>query len=138
MINYSLSCAKGHEFDGWFRNSDAFDAQAEKQEIACPYCGDRDVSKAVMAPAVGAKTAAREARREKAEKMRKMMAEVQDYVETNFDDVGDEFPDEARRIFYGDAEARGIYGNASDEEAEELAEEGLPVGRLPWRKRTDS
>jgi hypothetical protein len=94
-----------------------------------------------MAPTIGAKGEVRAQRIEKAEqskKLRKMLGEVRDYVETNFDDVGDEFPDEARKIYYGESEDRAIYGNASEEEAKDMAEEGVPVGRLPWPKQTDS
>lgn len=91
-----------------------------------------------MAPAIAAKTVVKKDRADKAAKVREMLTELRDHVETNFDDVGDEFPEEARRIFYGETEAREIYGNATDAEAEEMAEEGLPVGRLPWVKRPNS
>ncbi|CAN0548385.1 unnamed protein product [Laminaria digitata] len=94
-----------------------------------------------MAPSVGTKGEVRSTRVEKAEQakqLRKMLGEVRDYVETNFDDVGDQFPDEARKIYFGESEERPIFGNASEEEAQDLAEEGVPVGRLPWPKRTDS
>jgi len=141
MISFNLICKNEHEFEGWFQNSADFEKQAKKQLIECPVCGDTGVEKSLMAPAVGAKTAVRAQRVEKAEaekKLRKMLGEVRDYVETNFDDVGDNFPDEARKIYYGESEERGIYGNASDEEAKDLAEEGVPVGRLPWAKRMDS
>ena len=80
----------------------------------------------------------REGRAEKAaalRKMRKLMAEVREHVETNFDNVGTEFPEEARKIFYGEAEDRPIYGDATDDEAQALAEEGVPVARLPWPKK---
>jgi len=141
MISFNLICKNEHEFEGWFQNSADFEKQAKKQLIECPVCGDAGVEKSLMAPAVGAKTAVRAQRVEKAEaekKLRKMLGEMRDYVETNFDDVGDNFPDEARKIYYGESEERGIYGNASDEEAKDLAEEGVPVGRLPWAKRMNS
>ena len=141
MISFNLICKNEHEFEGWFQNSADFEKQAKKYLIECPVCGDTGVEKSLMAPAVGAKTVVRAQRVEKAEaekKLRKMLGEMRDYVETNFDDVGDNFPDEARKIYYGESEERGIYGNASDEEAKDLAEEGVPVGRLPWAKRMDS
>ncbi|MBO6783948.1 MAG: DUF1178 family protein [Alphaproteobacteria bacterium] len=141
MISFNLICKNDHEFEGWFQNSADFDKQSKKKLVECPVCGDTKVEKSIMAPAVGAKSAVRAQRVEKAEaqkKLRKMLGEVRDYVETNFDDVGDEFPDEARKIYYGESEERGIYGNATEEEARELAEEGVPVGKLPWPKRMDS
>lgn len=138
MISFNVTCSEGHEFGGWFPNSASFDKQVKKKQIACPTCGDTAVSKSVMAPAITAKSEVKESRAAKAAKMRKMLAEVRNHIEKNFDDVGDEFPEEARRIYYGESEARDIYGNASDDEAEELADEGVPVGRVPWIKRPNS
>lgn len=138
MISFNMTCSEGHEFGGWFPNSASFDKQVKKKQIACPTCGDTAVSKSVMAPAITAKSEVKESRAAKAAKMRKMLAEVRNHIEKNFDDVGDEFPEEARRIYYGETEARDIYGNASDDEAEDLADEGVPVGRVPWIKRPNS
>jgi hypothetical protein len=141
MISFNLICKNEHEFEGWFSNSADYEKQAKRHLIECPVCGDSDIEKSLMAPAVGAKSevrAARVAKAEQAKKLRKMLGEVRDYVETNFDDVGDDFPDEARKIYYGESDERGIYGNATEEEAEELASEGVPVGRLPWVKRPNS
>jgi hypothetical protein len=138
MISYNLTCSNGHEFEGWFNNSAAYDEQAARHLVECPTCGDTQVEKGLMAPAIGAKTAVREGRAEKAaalRKMRKLMREVREHVETNFDDVGREFPEEARKIYYGEAEDRPIYGDATEDEAKDLAEEGVPVARLPWPKK---
>lgn len=137
MISFNLICKNDHEFEGWFRNSADFDRQAGKKLIECPECGDTGIVKSLMAPVVGAKDTVRASRTEKAEqakKLRKMLGEVREYVETNFDDVGDDFTDEARKIYYGEADERPIYGNATDEDAKDLAEEGVPVGKLPWVK----
>ena len=141
VISFNLICKNDHEFEGWFRNSADFDRQAKKQLIACPDCDNTEVTKSLMAPVVGAKDTVRAGRTEKAEqarKVRKMLGEVRDYVETNFDDVGDDFTDEARKIYYGESDERPIYGNATDEDAKDLADEGVPVGKLPWVKRADN
>ncbi|MDE0780440.1 MAG: DUF1178 family protein [Alphaproteobacteria bacterium] len=141
MISFNLICTHDHEFEGWFQKSSDFERQAKKNLIECPVCGDARIEKSLMAPTIGAKGEVRARRIEKAEQskqLRKMLGKVRDYVETNFDDVGDEFPDEARKIYYGESEDRAIYGNASEEEAKDMAEEGVPVGRLPWPKQTDS
>jgi hypothetical protein len=138
MINFNMTCAEGHEFGGWFLNSESFEKQVKKKQIVCPTCGDTVVSKSIMAPAVAAKSEIKETRKSKAAELRKMLGEVRDHIEKNFDDVGDDFPEEARRIYYGETEARDIYGNASNDEAEELADEGVPVGRVPWIKRPNS
>lgn len=141
MISFNLICQNDHEFEGWFRNSADFERQAKKQIIECPACGDVQIQKSLMAPVVGAKETVRARRTEKAEEarnLRRMLGEVRNYVEKNFDDVGDDFTDEARKIYYGESDERPIYGNATDDDAKELAEEGVPVGKLPWVKRTDS
>ena len=146
MISFNLTCSKGHEFDGWFPNSDQFEEQIKKKQVSCPYCGDNVVAKSIMAPAVAAKSKSKSKSKSKdkgsdklePKEMRKMLTQVREHVEKNFDDVGDQFPEEARSIYYGESEARDIYGNATDTEAEQLAEEGVPVGRLPWVKRPNS
>ena len=141
MISFNLICKNDHEFEGWFRNSDDFARQSKEQLISCPECGNTQIEKSVMAPVVGAKDAVVTDRGEKAaqaRELRKMLGKVRDYVETNFDDVADDFTDEARKIYYGETDERPIYGNATDEDARELADEGVPVGKLPWVKRADN
>jgi hypothetical protein len=152
MIVFTLKCRKDHRFEGWFRNGDAYEAQAEAGEIACPQCGDTKIGKAPMAPAiVSGATAPRErsessepappavpADPEKAAKMaalRQMLTELRTEIEKNADYVGPEFAEEARAIHYGEKEARPIYGESSDEQAKELAEEGIEFARIPWLPR---
>ena len=138
MISFNLTCSKGHEFDGWFPNSARFEEQINKKQVLCPDCGDKIVTKSIMAPAVAAKGVSKRNDKVEPQEMRKVLTQMRDHVEKNFDDVGDQFPEEARKIYYGESEARDIYGNATDTEAEQLAEEGVPVGRLPWVKRPNS
>ncbi|HBS33566.1 MAG TPA: DUF1178 domain-containing protein [Parvularcula sp.] len=135
MIKYKLSCVGGCTFEGWFRSSDDFDAQSREGRLECPYCGSADVARAIMAPAIvrgGAPAPEKEAR---LAHMREAMAEAarraRDYVEKNFDYVGDRFPEEARRIHYGETKHRDIYGEASGADAKELAEEGVAIAPLP-------
>jgi hypothetical protein len=125
MIKYELKCRKGHGFEGWFRNSAAYDEQAAAGTVTCPDCGSRKVEKAIMAPRVGKSSS------EMAE-LRKKLVELRKQVEANSDNVGEKFAEEARKIHYGEVEARAIYGETTDEEAESLAEEGVPFSRIPW------
>jgi hypothetical protein len=125
MIKYDLKCRRGHVFEAWFRDSAAYDEQVEASKVACPDCGARKVEKAVMAPRL-----ARGA--EKAIELRRALADLRAKVEADCDYVGPQFAEEARRIHYGEAAARGIYGETSSEEAEALAEEGVPFARIPW------
>jgi hypothetical protein len=139
MILFDLQCAKGHGFEAWFRNGEAYEAQAAANEIACPICGDVDIRKAPMAPRI-AKTRSgkdEEKRRQAAEIMREL-AELRRKIEENCDYVGDRFAEEARKIHYGEAKHRDIYGEATAEEAAQLSEEGIAFSRIPWLPRTNS
>jgi hypothetical protein len=136
MILFALRCAHGHEFEGWFRDSDGFDAQRQAGEIACPHCGDAAVEKAVMAPRLGR---SRETPPPVAlAEMRKALIEMRRQIETNCDYVGGRFAEEARRIHYGETDPHGIYGEASDEQSRQLADEGISFGKIPWIPQTDS
>ena len=127
MIAYALRCHKGHEFDGWFRDSASFDEQCRGGHLSCPSCNSIRIEKAIMAPAVsGTKK-----RAEAAAQMRQFATGLRKYVQENADYVGPKFPEEARRIHYGETQERHIYGEASAEEARELIEEGLDVAPLP-------
>ena len=129
MILFDLRCANGHDFEAWFRDSSTYDQQAEAGAISCTICGDTAVSKALMAPAVT--TRARIDDKQAAMVMKKWR-EVQSHIEKNFDHVGRRFPEEARKMHYGEAEKRSIYGEATREEAKELHDEGIAVSQVPW------
>ncbi len=144
MIRYRLRCDSGHEFEAWFPSSAGYDAQAERGLLSCAECGTANVEKALMAPAVGksAEDASRNSpslpvpsRRPVAAQlpapMVEMLRKIREHVRENSDYVGDRFAEEARRIHYDEAEARGIYGEATVAEARELHEEGIEVHRLP-------
>ena len=160
MIRYALNCDQGHTFESWFANSAAYDKQAKRGLVACPICGSAKVEKAIMAPNLAAKvgdsgtadprppappapplqpaptppippktpvammsTAERE--------LRHKLKELRDHITKNAHYVGPRFPEEARKIHYGEAEHRSIYGEASPEEAKQLHEEGIEFHPLP-------
>jgi hypothetical protein len=142
MIRYRLKCDRRHEFDAWFASGSAFDRQAKRKLISCPRCGSEKVEKALMAPRV-AKSGKRKvpeknpaapaasqrvaAHGELAQAMRKLRAEI----EAKSENVGPRFPEEARKIHYEEAPARGIHGEATREEAQALREEGIEFFPLP-------
>lgn len=130
MIRFSLHCDHDHDFEGWFRNNDDFDVQAEKRLVTCPVCGSHKVEKALMAPSV---TTGRQ--KEKiAVAMSKMVTELKDLtrkVRENADYVGGDFAEEARKIHFGEVEKRGIYGEATGEEVKSLLDDGVDVMPLP-------
>jgi hypothetical protein len=144
MIVYDLSCRNGHQFEAWFRDAAAFEAQRKGRKIACPDCGDKGVKKAPMAPRIG--KGAREQTQTKAvapppdvpAEMRQALRKLREHVETNCEYVGPRFAEEARAIHHGERERRGIYGEASDADAKSLAEDGIEVARIPWLPRHDA
>lgn len=133
MILYTLRCEAEHEFEAWFRDGAAYDTQAEAGEIACPHCGSTEIDKAPMAPRV-----ARPRAEPTPAQVRRMLQQVRQHVEANCDYVGDKFAEEARAMHEGKTEHRGIYGEATDAEHEELAEEGIEVHRIPWLPPNDA
>jgi hypothetical protein len=137
MIRYQLVCPKDHSFEGWFRDSAAYDTQAKKGLLVCPTCNSKKIAKAPMAPAISKKGELAEAAA-KAKAMREWVTNVRKEVEENAEYVGEKFPDEARAIHHGDAKERQIYGEATLADARDLIEEGIPVAPLPSLPRADS
>ena len=159
MILYTLRCAKGHEFESWFKDSKTYERQEKRALIPCPSCGSAKVTRAPMSPRIGkggkggtveveappqnapapAAPAANQQMAALAQHMPKEMREtllkLRQQVEKNCDYVGGDFAEEARKIHYGESDKRGIYGETSDKEAEALAEEGIEFGRVPWIPR---
>jgi len=137
VIRFSLACANGHGFEGWFSSNADFDAQKERGLVDCPQCGSAEVSKSLMAPSVSTAKKHEKAQQNQlamAPEQREMMTKLRQMVQAvkaNAENVGERFPEEARKIHYGEAEARGIFGKASSEEARALTEEGIPVAPLP-------
>lgn len=135
MISFNLRCANGHGFEAWFKDGATFDVQQASKEIACPMCGDVEIVKAPMATRIGKPTpssAAEEKMASTMTKMREQLVEIRKKVEENCDYVGPKFAEEARRIHFGESEHRDIYGEATDDEAEELEDEGVEFARIPW------
>ena len=136
MILYDLRCSNGHTFEGWFKSGATFDEQAEAGAIVCLVCGDTDVAKAPMAPRLSKSRGGGDG--PKPAEMREALLKLRGEVEEKCDYVGGEFAEEARKIHYGETDKRDIYGEASEDEAKELTEEGIKVGKIPWIQRTDS
>ncbi|HZL62037.1 MAG TPA: DUF1178 family protein [Pseudolabrys sp.] len=148
MIRYALACDKGHEFESWFQNSAAYDKQIKRKLIACPHCGSPKVEKAIMAPRL-ASSRKRAAPAEppvaaptpekspvamispQEQELRSKLKELREHLTKNADHVGPKFPEEARKMHYGETEHRSIYGEASPDEAKALAEEGIEFHPLP-------
>lgn len=144
MIVFDVCCSNDHVFEGWFKDSDSFGEQVSAGAVTCPVCGDSDVHKALNAPRLGGvrkgkdeatPNAAIGARGDSALKeYLGALHELKQHIEKNSDYVGDRFPDEARKIHYGEEDVRAIHGEATPEEAAELHDEGVEFHRIPWPK----
>jgi hypothetical protein len=152
MIRYNLRCDRGHAFESWFQSSSAYDSQVKRKLVNCPNCGSVKVDKAIMAPRIVSSKKPREQAAPQPEtatvpataaqpptpllmaqelELRAKIKELRDHVVKNADNVGEKFPNEARKMHYGDIEHRPIYGEASPDEARSLVEEGIDVTPLP-------
>jgi hypothetical protein len=139
MILFKLRCGAEHEFEAWFRDGATYDRQAARSQIACPECGDSAIDKAPMAPRLGRSSRSPETNAPPSPaQLRRMLQEVRRHVEANCDYVGDRFAAEARRIHNGEADSRGIYGEASEADSRALADDGIEVARIPWVPPTDA
>jgi hypothetical protein len=149
MIRYNLRCERGHAFESWFQSSQAYETQEKRKLVNCPSCGSAKVERAIMAPqivskksrdrALPAPAAATETTTPAStplmmaqeRELRAKLRELRDHIVKNADNVGERFPNEARKMHYGDIEHRPIYGEASPEEARSLIDEGVEVSPLP-------
>lgn len=155
MIKYALICNKGHDFESWFADSAAYDKQVKKKLVACPVCDSTKVEKAIMAPRLSKGSSGRRTRIEapveaptpapvpspapapvamvspQEQQFRAKLKELRDHLIKNSDNVGARFPEEARKMHYGEKEHRSIYGEASPDEAEKMLEEGIEFHPLP-------
>lgn len=151
MIRYNLRCEKGHSFESWFQSSTAYESQEKRKLVSCPACGSVKVQRAIMAPQIVSKKGREVAVPAPAEaattdanaqgstpllmaqelELRAKIKELRDHIVKNADNVGERFPNEARKMHYGDIEHRPIYGEASPEEARSLIDEGVEVSPLP-------
>ncbi|MDP3316788.1 MAG: DUF1178 family protein [Devosia sp.] len=137
MITYSLSCANQHKFDAWFRSAEAYDEQHARGIVTCPVCGSVKVEKALMAPAVNRMNSDKisvSTGHPMQSEIREFLRAMRKKVTSEADYVGDRFADEARKIHFKEADARGIYGEATRDEVAELLDDGidfLPLPQLP-------
>ena len=134
MIRFSLICEKEHEFEAWFRSNGDFDTQKKRGFVECPHCGLSKVDKALMAPAVSTGRQQEKIALAMGDAQREAMAQLKALskkMRENADYVGDRFADEARKIHFGEIEQRGIYGEATAEEAKSLAEDGVSFMPIP-------
>lgn len=134
MIRFSLRCDHDHEFEAWFRGNEDFDTQKKRGFVECPSCGSVKVEKALMAPAVSTGRQQDKIALAMGEQQKQAVAQLKALskkIRENSDYVGDKFAEEARRIHFGEADPRGIHGEATAEEARALADDGVEFMPIP-------
>lgn len=134
MIRFSLTCPNAHEFDSWFQSAAAYDALASAGHLTCPTCGDTNITKTLMAPALGKSGAPQDISLPQSDR-EAALAEMRRQIETNSDYVGVNFVSEARAMHEGTLPERSIYGEARPDEALKLLQDGVPVAPLPFMPR---
>ena len=132
MIKYNLVCECGKDFESWFSSSTEYDVLKKRKLVNCIYCNSTSVKKSIMSPNLPAKSQKKSKKVQLEQNIKKELLNFRRYIEKNCKNVGDNFPQEARNIHYDKKTSKGIYGKATQEEANELLEEGIEVGTIPW------
>ena len=135
MIKYNLKCSNGHEFISWFSDSLEFDKLNKKKLLECIYCSSKKINKSIMAPMISGgklKEDSSNLLNEKLSNKKKELLQIRNYIEKNFEFVGDKFSQKVREVYYDKKTKKTIYGSTTKEEREELAEEGIDLISIPW------
>ena len=138
MIKYNLACECGKDFESWFSSSTEYDVLKKRKLVNCIYCNSTSVKKSIMSPNLPVKSQKKSKKIELEKNIKKQLLNFRRYIEKNCKNVGDNFPQEARNIHYDKKTSKGIYGKATQEEANELLEEGIEVGTIPWINKYDN
>jgi len=132
VIVFNLVCSEcEYPFEGWFDDTKSFNSQKKRKLINCPKCESSNVSKTLVAPNVSKKSNSKPAKNKKT--LASNIKKIRKIVEKNFDYVGDNFFEEAKKIKYGETKDRQIYGEATIEETKELIEEEINITPLPFQ-----
>ena len=135
MIKYNLKCSNGHEFKSWFSDSSEFDKLNKKRLLECIYCSSKKIKKSIMAPMVSGGKLNEDNMsllNKKLSSKKNELLQIRNYIEKNFEYVGDEFSKKVREVYYDKKTKNTIYGTTTKEERDELAEEGIDLLSIPW------
>ena len=135
MIKYNLKCSNGHEFKSWFSDSNEFDKLNKKKLLECIYCSSKKIKKSIMAPMVSGSKLKEENSNllnEKLSMKKNELLQIRNYIEKNFEFVGDKFSQKVREFYYDKKTKTSIYGTTTSKERDELAEEGIDLLSIPW------
>ncbi|MBO6481578.1 MAG: DUF1178 family protein [Pelagibacteraceae bacterium] len=134
MIKYNLKCKHKHEFESWFLDSKEFEKLKSKKMIECIFCKTKSIEKSIMAPSVLSQEQKQKNQKsiKYIKKIQKDLLKMRNFVEKNFEYVGNNFPREVRNVYYDKRKNKNIYGKATPEETQELEEEGIELTAIPW------
>ena len=134
MIKYNLKCKNKHEFESWFLDSKEFEKLKSKKIIECIFCKTKSVEKSIMAPSVLSQEQKQKDKKSTKyiKKIQKDLSKMRNFIEKNFEYVGNNFPREVRNVYYDKRKNKNIYGQATPEETQELEEEGIELATIPW------
>ena len=134
MIKYNLKCQNEHEFESWFSNSEEFEKLKNKGLLECIYCNSKKIKKSIMSPMISSSRNKKDSSEinEAFKNEKNKLLFLRKYIENNFDYVGEDLTKKVSEFYYDKKSKKGIYGTASPEEREELAEEGIDLISIPW------
>ncbi len=135
MIKYILKCHNDHEFESWFSNSEEYEKLSKKNFLECIYCSSKKITKSIMAPMVSNsknEDEQIEILNSKFQNEKNKLLKLRNYIENNFEFVGKDFSKRVREVYYDKKSKKAIYGTTTQEEKDELAEEGIDLLSIPW------
>ena len=140
MIKYNLKCKNRHEFESWFSDSKEFEKLKSKKMIECTFCGTKSIEKSIMSPNILNNEDKDKSIKsyKNLQKIKEDLLKMRNFVEKNFEYVGKDFPREVRNIYYDKRKNKNIYGKATEEETEELKDEGIELTAIQWIDKRDN
>ena len=135
MIKYNLKCENNHEFESWFSDSKEFDKLDKKDLLECIYCSSKKINKSIMSPMVSSSKNEKEqieTLNSNFQNEKNKLLKLRNYIENNFEFVEKDFSKRGREVYYDKKNKKAIYGSTTQEEKDELAEEGINLLTIPW------
>ena len=136
MIKYNLKCNNDHEFESWFSDSKEFERLKTRKLLECIYCNSKKIKKSIMAPMISVSKNNNvnkfQINEKILQKQRNKLIKLRNYIEKNFEYVGEDFSKKVREIYYDKKNKKTIYGITTPEERKDLKEEGIDLLSIPW------
>jgi hypothetical protein len=138
MIKYNLKCINKHEFESWFSDSKEYEKLLRKKLLECIFCKSKKVNKSIMSPNVTQSRSIINTKHPSKKdylKVKNDLIQLRKFIEKNFEFVGDKFASKVRNIYYDEENNKNIYGTVTEQEREDLKEEGIKLSTIPWVKK---